>query len=111
MQKETKLVHRKGSIGLPQDVADYLKAWMMSPEHINHPYPTEQEKEKIMADTGMELKQLTNWFVNNRRRYWRPRVKALHAEPQSSQSDRQRADRISHTGPVLCSLEGTASCL
>ena len=29
-----------------------------------------------MADTGIELKQLTNWFVNNRKRYWKPRVEA-----------------------------------
>jgi hypothetical protein len=49
---------------------------MMSPEHIAHPYPTEPEKAKIMADTGIELKQLTNWFVNNRKRYWKPRVEA-----------------------------------
>jgi len=29
-----------------------------------------------MDDTGIELKQLTNWFVNNRKRYWKPRVEA-----------------------------------
>jgi hypothetical protein len=49
---------------------------MMSPDHVAHPYPTEQEKAKIMADTGIELKQLTNWFVNNRKRFWKPRVEA-----------------------------------
>lgn len=48
----------------------------MSPEHVAHPYPTEQEKAQIMAETGIELKQLTNWFVNNRKRYWKPRVEA-----------------------------------
>ncbi|CAJ1948489.1 unnamed protein product [Cylindrotheca closterium] len=53
---------------------DYLKAWMMSPEHIAHPYPTKSEKAKMMADTGMELKQLDTWFVNNRKRYWKPQV-------------------------------------
>jgi hypothetical protein len=49
---------------------------MMSPEHIAHPYPTDQEKAQIMADTGIELKQLTNWFVNNRKRFWKPRVES-----------------------------------
>lgn len=49
---------------------------MMSPEHVAHPYPTEQEKAQIMAETGIELKQLTNWFVNNRKRFWKPRVEA-----------------------------------
>jgi Homeobox KN domain len=67
---------KRKSSSLRSETVDYLKAWMMSPEHIAHPYPTEQEKAKIMADTGIELKQLTNWFVNNRKRYWKPRVEA-----------------------------------
>jgi hypothetical protein len=59
---------------------------MMSPDHITHPYPTEQEKAQIMAETGIELKQLTNWFVNNRKRFWKPRVEARlqkHAQVQA----------------------------
>jgi hypothetical protein len=65
---------QRKSSSLPSETVEYLKAWMMSPEHIAHPYPTEPEKAKIMADTGIELKQLSNWFVNNRKRYWKPRV-------------------------------------
>mmetsp|Transcript_2383 Transcript_2383/g.4234 ORF Transcript_2383/g.4234 Transcript_2383/m.4234 type:complete len:467 (-) Transcript_2383:658-2058(-) len=64
------------SASLPHETVEYLKFWMMSPEHIAHPYPTEQEKAQIMAETGIELKQLTNWFVNNRKRFWKPRVEA-----------------------------------
>jgi Homeobox KN domain len=56
---------------------------MMSPDHVAHPYPTEQEKAKIMEDTGIELKQLTNWFVNNRKRFWKPRVEARLQQQQS----------------------------
>jgi len=66
----------KKSSSLPPDTVEYLKNWMMSPEHIAHPYPTEKEKAQIMVDTNIELKQLTNWFVNNRKRYWKPRVEA-----------------------------------
>jgi len=54
---------------------------MMSPEHIAHPYPTEQEKRDIMVETGINQKQLTNWFVNNRKRFWRPRVKKAGVTP------------------------------
>lgn len=61
---------------LPVETVEYLKAWMMSPEHVAHPYPTDLEKAQIMADTGIELKQLTNWFVNNRKRFWKPRVES-----------------------------------
>jgi hypothetical protein len=67
---------KKKSSSLPNETVEYLKAWMMAPEHIAHPYPTEQEKMQIMAVTGVEMKQLTNWFVNNRKRYWKPRVEA-----------------------------------
>ena len=58
----------------------------MSPEHVAHPYPTEQEKAQIMADTGIELKQLTNWFVNNRKRYWKPRVEARLQQQAQAQA-------------------------
>ena len=40
-----------------------------------------QEKKEIMVATGIELKQLTNWFLNNRKRFWKPLVDAMHAEP------------------------------
>jgi hypothetical protein len=66
--------NKRKSTCLPPETVEYLKAWMMSPAHIAHPYPTEQEKLEIMADTGIELKQLTNWFVNNRKRFWKPQV-------------------------------------
>mmetsp|Transcript_6700 Transcript_6700/g.10702 ORF Transcript_6700/g.10702 Transcript_6700/m.10702 type:complete len:449 (-) Transcript_6700:722-2068(-) len=64
------------SASLSSETVEYLKAWMMSPEHVAHPYPTEHEKAEIMAATGIELKRLTNWFVNNRKRFWKPRVEA-----------------------------------
>ena len=73
---ESTSAKQRKTTSLPSKTVDYLKAWMMSPEHIAHPYPTEKEKAMIMADTGIELKQLTNWFVNNRKRYWKPRVEA-----------------------------------
>lgn len=74
--KSKVLQSQRKSSSLPPETVEYLKAWMMSPDHVAHPYPTEQEKAKIMADTGIELKQLTNWFVNNRKRFWKPRVEA-----------------------------------
>jgi hypothetical protein len=35
---------KRTTMSLPQETVDYLKAWMISPEHISHPYPSEQEK-------------------------------------------------------------------
>ena len=74
---------------------------MMSPEHVAHPYPTEQEKAQIMADTDIELKQLTNWFVNNRKRYWKPRVEAkLHQRFASAASSVSSSSSSTSYSPV-----------
>ena len=67
----------------------------MSPMHIAHPYPTEQEKAEIMADTGIEMKQLTNWFVNNRKRYWKPRVEAK-LKQQAANRTSSSANKTQH---------------
>mmetsp|Transcript_1488 Transcript_1488/g.3175 ORF Transcript_1488/g.3175 Transcript_1488/m.3175 type:complete len:255 (-) Transcript_1488:428-1192(-) len=82
------------STSLPTETVDYLKAWMMSPEHIEHPYPTEKEKAQIMADTGIGLKPLTNWFVNNRKRYWKPRVEARLQKQNAEMKGRGTSTRL-----------------
>jgi len=61
---------------------EYLKNWLMSPEHINHPYPSESEKARMVADTGIEIKRLNNWFVNNRIRFWKPRFEAMQKQQE-----------------------------
>jgi len=53
-------------------VADTLKAWMLSPEHFIHPYPSRQDQVLLMQQTGINKTQLMNWFKNARRRIWRP---------------------------------------
>mmetsp|Transcript_27325 Transcript_27325/g.58498 ORF Transcript_27325/g.58498 Transcript_27325/m.58498 type:complete len:510 (+) Transcript_27325:109-1638(+) len=60
---------------LADHVKEYLKEWMMHPDHCEHPYPTPGEKATIMADTGMSFTELNNWFVNNRKRFWQNEVK------------------------------------
>ena len=70
------------SSSLPAETVEYLKAWIVSPEHIHHPYPTEEEKVEIMSATGIELKRLNNWFVNNRIRFWKPRYEAFLRQQQ-----------------------------
>ena len=62
---------------LSEYTVDYLKNWMLSPEHIQNPYPTPQEKLQIMADTGIDKKQLICWFSNNRKRIWKVKIDEL----------------------------------
>jgi len=60
---------------LPEGAVATLKAWMLSPEHITHPYPTPQDQAMLMQKTGIDKKQLKNWFTNARRRIWKPLLK------------------------------------
>jgi hypothetical protein len=54
------------------DAVKTLKTWMFSPQHVQYPYPNEQEKLELMQQTGLTRKQLTNWFTNSRKRLWQP---------------------------------------
>lgn len=73
--------------GFPPQTTEYLKRWMFSPEHVQNPFPTEEEKVEIMADTGIAAKQLSQWFSNNRKRYWQPKMERLRKEYGLGESD------------------------
>lgn len=60
---------------LPAGAVATLKAWLLSPEHFTHPYPTPQDQMMLMQKTGIDKKQLKNWFTNARRRIWKPMLK------------------------------------
>ncbi|KAL7551964.1 hypothetical protein ACHAWF_016954 [Thalassiosira exigua] len=60
---------------LPAGAVATLKAWLLSPEHFTHPYPTPQDQIMLMHKTGIDKKQLKNWFTNARRRIWKPMLK------------------------------------
>ncbi|KXH67664.1 hypothetical protein CSAL01_03587 [Colletotrichum salicis] len=43
-----------------------LKTWFDN--HERHPYPTPDQAERLLKQTGLSKQQLTNWFANTRRR-------------------------------------------
>ncbi|KAK9388274.1 homeobox KN domain-containing protein [Lipomyces mesembrius] len=55
---------RRGN--LPKHVTDILRNWLNV--HVQHPYPTEEEKTMFMQQTGLTMNQISNWFINARRR-------------------------------------------
>ncbi|XP_024985838.1 homeobox protein knotted-1-like 2 isoform X2 [Cynara cardunculus var. scolymus] len=62
---------------LPGDTTSVLKSWWQS--HAKWPYPTEEDKARLVQETGLQLKQINNWFINQRKRNW-------HTNPSSSSS-------------------------
>lgn len=53
---------------LPGDTTSILKQWWQ--QHAKWPYPTEDDKAKLVEETGLQLKQINNWFINQRKRNW-----------------------------------------
>ncbi|CAM9310462.1 unnamed protein product [Chrysoparadoxa australica] len=52
---------RRARRELPASKVRVLKDWLMSPEHINHPYPTASEQLELVEQTGLTRTQLKNW--------------------------------------------------
>jgi hypothetical protein len=55
-----------GAARFPRAAVKILKDWMLL--HIDHPYPTEEDKEMLKQQTGLSIAQISNWMANTRRR-------------------------------------------
>jgi hypothetical protein len=44
---------RKRRGNLPKETTDKLRAWFVA--HLHHPYPTEDEKQELMRQTGLQM--------------------------------------------------------
>lgn len=55
---------RRGN--LPKPVTHILRTWLQ--DHLDHPYPSDEDKQGLMGQTGLSLVQISNWFINARRR-------------------------------------------
>ncbi|TPX31493.1 hypothetical protein SmJEL517_g05196 [Synchytrium microbalum] len=53
------------------DVSRVLKEWLFS--HKEHPYPSDEEKDRLCQQTGLSITQCNNWFINARRRLLPPK--------------------------------------
>ncbi|KAI9027781.1 homeobox KN domain-containing protein [Hyaloraphidium curvatum] len=71
----------------PKETIDTLSDWMAA--HTANPYPTEDEKAVLMEETGLNLRQVNDWFINARRRLL-PKLLAAEA---STEKERQRKAR------------------
>ncbi|MED6160612.1 Homeobox protein knotted-1-like 6 [Stylosanthes scabra] len=55
---------------LPKEARQTLLQWW----NVNYkwPYPTEADKIELAKSTGLDQKQINNWFINQRKRHWKP---------------------------------------
>lgn len=56
---ETKQRKRRGN--LPKETTDILRAWFVA--HLHHPYPTEDEKQDLMRQTGLQMSKFHFLFT------------------------------------------------
>jgi hypothetical protein len=93
---------------LPRATVAVLKNWLLSPEHVRFPYPTEAEKEKLAADAGLTTHQVAMWFTNARRRSWRRHVASI-ADVQVDAPRRPNAPKcVPPPAPMSASLDSVA---
>ncbi|XP_020690748.1 dehydration-responsive element-binding protein 2A isoform X2 [Dendrobium catenatum] len=59
---------KRTAVRVTGDTASLLKAWWRS--HSKWPYPTEEDKAKLVKETGLHLKEINNWFMTQRNRNW-----------------------------------------
>ncbi|KAI1816752.1 hypothetical protein GGS20DRAFT_536065 [Poronia punctata] len=73
---------RRGN--LPKEATQALHGWFRA--HIKHPYPTEEQKKDLARLTNLNLNQISNWFINARRRQLPNMIKDARTEKAATQS-------------------------
>ncbi|XP_046383933.1 homeobox protein PKNOX2-like [Ischnura elegans] len=93
---------------LPKHATSVMRSWLF--QHLVHPYPTEDEKRQIAAQTNLTLLQVNNWFINARRRILQPMLDASNPEAAAAAHKAKKAKSIGGTvGAVGTGLGGGAS--
>jgi Homeobox KN domain len=86
---------RKRRGNLPKETTDKLRAWFVA--HLQHPYPTEDEKQDLMKQTGLQMS--TSFCLSFRSQTLisiRSNIKLVHQRPSTSTTcnDQQCTSRI-----------------
>ncbi|XP_060167290.1 homeobox protein knotted-1-like 1 [Lycium barbarum] len=96
LRKEFLKKRKKGK--LPKDARIALLDWWNT--HYRWPYPTEEEKNRLSERTGLDQKQINNWFINQRKRHWRPSEDMKFALMESVSTGSMYFDGSGGTGSI-----------
>eukprot|EP01017_Pseudomicrothorax_dubius_P038983 TRINITY_DN5925_c0_g1_i1.p1 TRINITY_DN5925_c0_g1~~TRINITY_DN5925_c0_g1_i1.p1 ORF type:complete len:654 (+),score=123.91 TRINITY_DN5925_c0_g1_i1:47-1963(+) len=69
---------------LPKKATEILKNWFL--QNIHNPYPNSDVKEYLSKATGLNKKQIQNWFTNSRKRYLEPLKRKLRESVSTGSS-------------------------
>ena len=53
---------------IPREAKEVLVQWFR--DHLGNPYPNMKEKERLSVASGLTIKKIENWFINERSRKW-----------------------------------------
>uniref|UniRef100_A0A0E0KJJ5 Homeobox domain-containing protein n=1 Tax=Oryza punctata TaxID=4537 RepID=A0A0E0KJJ5_ORYPU len=87
---------------LPKEARQKLLQWWEL--HYKWPYPSEAEKMTLAQATGLDQKQINNWFINQRKRHWKPTPAAVAAFVPTMEAATGGGFRHSHGGGAAAAL-------
>ena len=67
---QVQIAEKRRRMNFSCEAVETLKRWFSA--HSLKPYPTEQEKDELAKEAGITVNQVTNWFINMRKRNWDP---------------------------------------
>lgn len=83
---------------LPKQATSIMRSWLF--QHIVHPYPTEDEKRAIAAQTNLTLLQVNNWFINARRRILQPMLDSANTVGNSENNSNNSSSANGTNAPA-----------
>ncbi|XP_031490939.1 homeobox protein knotted-1-like LET6 [Nymphaea colorata] len=86
---------------LPKEARQQLLDWWG--RHYKWPYPSESQKLALAESTGLDQKQINNWFINQRKRHWRPSEEMQLVVMDASHPHYYMDDMAAHHFPMDCS--------
>ena len=85
----------KGRPQLNKEAVKILKEWLLSPEHVENPYPNQLELSELEKKTGLDKPQVKHWFNNARKRILKPMLAEHTADSEGkSKYKNKRIKRV-----------------
>lgn len=85
---------------LPQEARKQLLEWWT--RHNRWPYPNEAQKLELAESTGLDQKQINNWFINQRKRHWNPPEEPYFAAMDGAQAHYYLNGMLTNPYPMVC---------